>query len=188
MRATRIATLTGQGIGYLLVLSGVALMVLGYWVSGLWPVFVGVFLRIAASASYRQAILRDNLQGFTAQDLMTTDCQTVSAELSIEALVSEYILPAGHQCLLVGEWGRVKGVITPQDIRRVPKRRWNITAVAEVMTPVEKLGNVSPGDDGLAVLEIMGEGRIGVLPVVSGDGMVGVIERDRLLQLTWGRS
>jgi len=186
MQATRIATLAGQAIGYLLIVGGVVLMTLGYWISGLWPILVGVFLRVAASASHRQAILRDNLQGFTARDLMTGDCEMVSAELTVEALVNQYLIPIGHRCLLVGDRGEVRGIIPPQNLWRIPKQRWHITTAAEVMTPVERLGEVSPDEDGLTVLERIGEERIGLLPVVSGDGLLGVIERDRLLRLLLG--
>jgi len=188
MKATRVATLTGQALGCLLILSGLAIGLLVYWFNGLWLALVGGFLFAVARASYRQAVLRDSLQGLTAQELMTGDCETVPEQLTIETLVSEYLLPAGHRCLLVGEWGRVSGIITLQDTKLVPKRRWHITPVAETMTPVEELGVVYPGDDGLTVLERMQEGGIGLLLVVSGDRVVGVIERDRLVELSRVRS
>ena len=188
MKATRVATLAGEALGCLLILSGLAFGVLVYWFNGLWLALVGGFLFAAARASYRQAVLRDSLQGLTAQELMTGDCQMVPEQLTLETLVNEYLPPAGHGCLLVGEWGRVRGTVTLQDTKLVPKRRWHITPVAEAMTPVEKLGVVYPGDDGLTVLERMQEGGIGLLLVVSGDMVVGVIERARLLELSRVRS
>jgi len=187
-KATRIATLSGQAFGCLLILSGLAIGAFVYWINGLWLALLGGFLFAAARASYRQAVLRDSLQGLTAQELMTSHCQMVPEQLTIEALVNEYLLPAGHRCLLVGEWGRVSGIITLQDAKLVPKRRWHITPVAEAMTPAGKLGVVYPGDDGLTVLERMQEGDIGLLLVVSGGRVVGVIERDRLPELSRLRS
>ncbi len=187
-KATRIATLSGQAFGCLLILSGLAIGALVYWINGLWLALLGGFLFVAARASYRQAVLRDSLQGLTAQELMTGDCQMVPEQLTIETLVNEYLLPAGRRCLLVGEWGRVSGIVTLQDTKLVPKRRWHTTPVAEAMTPAEKLAVVYPGDDGLTVLERMQEGGIGLLLVVSGERVVGVIERDRLLELSRARS
>ena len=187
-KATRAATLTGQAFGCLLILSGLAIGVFVYWINGFWLALLGGFLFAAAWASYRQVALRDSLQGLTARELMTGDCQMVPAELTVERLVNEYLLPGGHRCLLVGEWGGVRGIVTLQDIKLVPKRRWHITLVSETMTPAEKLGAVHPGDDGLTVLERMQEGEVGALLVVSGDRVVGVIERDRLLELSRARS
>ena len=188
MRATRLATLSGQAFGYLFILCGAIIAVLQNWVSGLWLAFIGTFLIIAASTSYQQSKLRDSLQGFTAQSLMIPDCQRVPAELTLETLVKDYILTAGHQCMLVGEWGKVVGIITPQDIKRVPRQRWNTTTVAQAMIPAERLGTVSPGDNGITVLERMEEGDIGMLLVISEGEVVGVIERLRLLQLSRLRS
>ena len=187
-KATRVATLTGQAFGCLLILTGLVIGVLVYWFNGAWLALLGGFLFALARASYRQAVLRDSLQGLTAQELMTGGCQMVPEQLTIETVVNQYFLPAGHRCLLVGEWGRVSGIVTLQDTKLVPKRRWHITPVAETMTPAEKLGVVYPGDDGLTVLERMQEGDTGLLLVVSGDGVVGVIEQARLLELSRVRS
>ena len=57
-RSTRIAARTGQGIGYLFILSGIAVIILHpfglSWFEGVWFVFIGWFLGSIASASYRQ--------------------------------------------------------------------------------------------------------------------------------------
>jgi CBS domain-containing protein len=172
----------------LLILTGVVIGILVYWFNGAWLALLGGFLFAVAWASYRQAVLRDSVQGLTAQEMMTSDCQMVPEQLTIETVVNQYLLPAGHRCLLVGEGGRVSGIVTLQDTKLVPKRRWHNTPVAEIITPAEKLGVVYPGDDGVTVLERMQEGGIGLLLVVSGDGVVGVIERARLLELSRSRS
>jgi Zn-dependent protease len=187
-KATRIAALIGQALGCLLILTGLFIAVFVYWFNGAWLALLGAFLFAVAWASYRQAVLRDSVQGLTAQELMIGDCQIVPGQLTIEMAVNQYFLSAGHRLLLVGEWGRVSGIVTLQDTKLVPKRRWHITPVAETMTPVEKLGVVDPGDDGLTVLDRIQEGGIGLLLVVSGDRVVGVIERARLLELGRARS
>jgi Zn-dependent protease len=58
VRSTRVAARIGQGIGYLLILSGIVLAILRpfglTWFDGIWIAFIGWFLGSAASASYRQ--------------------------------------------------------------------------------------------------------------------------------------
>lgn len=62
-QATRIATWVGQGIGYLFILGGIAIIFLRpfglSWFDGVWIVFIGWFLEAAASASYRQIRWRE---------------------------------------------------------------------------------------------------------------------------------
>lgn len=154
------------------------------WVSGLWLAFIGVFLYIAASVSYRQAMLRDTLQSFTAGDLMTPDCHPVPHQVTIEELVRDYFLPSGHRCLRVEEWDQLRGVITPQDIKRVAKKQWGSITAAEAMTPMEKLSLVYPGDGALTVLERMEEGDMGLVAVMSEGNVIGFIERESLLQFS----
>jgi Zn-dependent protease len=185
--ATRVATLTGQALGCLLILVGVVIGSLVYWFSGLWLAFIGGFLYLAARASYRQAKLREGLRGLAARDLMTSDCQEVPAEMTLEAVANHQYRLAGHRCLFVSEGGKVRGIIARQDTKLVPKRRWNTTSVAEVMVPMEKIGVIHPDEDGLTVLEKMEKGSSGLLLVVCGGEIVGVIERDRLLEVSRGR-
>lgn len=185
-KATRICSLIGQGLGYLLIAGGIALGALYYWVSGIWLVFIGAFLAIAASASYRQAMLRESIKGVTAASLMAGDCQTVPGELTVQTLVEGHTSPRDRRCLLVGEPGSITGVVTDIDIRRVPKRRRSTTRVSEAMTPVGRIAAVQPGDDGSTVAERMTESVAGVLLVVSDGTVLGVIERERLVEL--GRS
>jgi len=186
-RATRIATITGQAVGCLLVLGGATMGVLVYWFSGLWLAFLGVFLYIAAWVSMRQAILREGLKDLTARDMMTVDCRTVPAETSLEALGNEYILPGGPRCALISGRDGLAGVITMNDLKDVPRRRWQTTTAAEVIVPVEKMGFVRPEDDGLTVLEKMGEGRADILLVESGGSVLGIIDRYHLQGISRAR-
>ncbi|UCG83240.1 MAG: site-2 protease family protein [Dehalococcoidia bacterium] len=186
-RSTRIATLTGQAVGCMLVLGGAVMGAMVYWFSGLWLTFLGVFLFIAAWVSMRQAILRDGIKGLTARDLMTSDCRTVPAEMSLEDLGNGYLLPGGPRCALIGGRDGLAGVITINDLKDVPQRRWSTTSAAEVMAPVEKMVVVRPEDDGLTVLEKIGEGRAEILLVESGGSILGIIDRYHLQGISRAR-
>lgn len=54
-RATRASSLLGGAFGLGLLAFGIWAAVQGSWVAGLWYVFLGLFLRSAALASYRRA-------------------------------------------------------------------------------------------------------------------------------------
>jgi Zn-dependent protease len=53
-RATRIASLAGQAVGWLLVAGGVAFLLTGNLAGGIWFAFIGWFLVQAARASYQE--------------------------------------------------------------------------------------------------------------------------------------
>lgn len=61
VRATRITTVLGQGLGLGLLALGAWAILQGRWIGGLWYVVLGLFLRNAALASYREAIIRQTM-------------------------------------------------------------------------------------------------------------------------------
>ncbi len=56
LRATRIAARTGQALALLLVVGGLAHMLLGNMLGGIWVSFVGWFLFVAAASSHGEAL------------------------------------------------------------------------------------------------------------------------------------
>ena len=60
-RATRWATLAGQGIGYMLMALGAFDIFTGNGIGGLWTVLIGWFLRNAAVASWRNQLIMDRM-------------------------------------------------------------------------------------------------------------------------------
>jgi Zn-dependent protease len=58
-RATRVATVAGETIGYMLVAGGVVLFLTGALISGLWLAVIGWFLAQTARASYRDFRIRE---------------------------------------------------------------------------------------------------------------------------------
>ncbi len=86
-KATRIATRSGQIIGYGLIFGGIWTgLVTGNWFSGLWLAFIGWFLRNAAQESVLQMSVRSALGGLVAEDIMARDCPTVPGQLSLADL------------------------------------------------------------------------------------------------------
>lgn len=181
-RATRIATLTGRVIGFLFIFSGILIMVvMGQWFAGLWLAFIGWFLENAAMTSYRQALLREALHGFTARDVMTEDCPFIRRGITLSQLVREHILPTGRRCFLVTEDGSLEGIVTLHNVKSVPQERWDSIWVREVMTPASELKTVRPEQSAVSLLELMDEGDINQVPVVEGGKVIGMVARDGLL-------
>jgi len=84
---------------------------------------------------------------------------------------------------VVAEEGKLLGVVTTRDIKRVPKKRWNSTKIARIMTPARQLRTASAQQSAASLLELMDELGIKRMPVLEKDKVIGVISQDSLNRL-----
>lgn len=179
--ATQIASIAGRVIAFGFIALGIWIFFSGNWVSGLWLAFIGWFLDNAASGSYQQIALRQQLTGVKAREIMMTDCPHVSRFLTLHELVYDYILKGTRRCFPVVEDGRVLGIITLHHVKEIPQERWAMTNVGAAMTPFEQTKKVKPDQDLFEVLEFMTAEDINQVPVVEDGRLLGMISRDRVL-------
>jgi len=178
-RATRIATKVGQGIAYAFIAGGIALIfALQLWLNGLWLIFIGWFLRDAARASYRQVLIRDALVGIIARQVTDYGCPLIPPHLNLMELVQQHILPTGRSCFLITSGAVLEGMVTLQQIKKVPRDRWAITPVQDIMTPASKLKVAYADQDILSVLEEMNGESTDHIPVMEAGKAIGIINRE----------
>lgn len=180
-RATRIASTIGRVIGYLFILGGIFLIFTGLWFNGIWLALIGWFLESSASGSYRQTIIQDMLQGHSARDIMTRECNPVLPGLPLDKLVNEYVMVSGNRCFIVMADDRVEGMVTLRDIQKVPREDWQFTSIRQIMTPLDKLKSVKPDDDLNTVMNILSQNNINQIPVIENSIVVGMITREHLI-------
>ncbi len=180
-RATRWASLVGQLVAYLFILWGIWQIFTGDWVGGLWIAFIGWFLDNAASNSYRQLTVRNLLAGHRVREVMNRECPEVNAGLTLERLVSEYMLRTGTRCFPVVEGGLLQGLLTLHNIKGVSRDRWGSTTVEQVMTPLENIERVGPDEELWAAMQNMTEEGVNQLPVMDDGQLLGMLGRDNIL-------
>jgi len=184
-RSTNIASWAGQGFGLLLIAGGILLLVLSHqWFNGLILIFVGWVLYLAAVQSRRQTALREALQHIAARDMMSGESPIiVTPQFTVGQLVRDCILVTGQRYFVVAEEGKLLGVVTIHDIKRVPKKRWNRTKIGRAMTPARQLRTASAQQSAASVLELMDELGIKRMPVLEKDNVIGVVSQDSLNRL-----
>ena len=181
-KATRIASLVGQAIAFLLLATGFLQILRGQF-SGLWLILIGLFLQSAAARGYEQAVVRSLLQGVKAKDLMSTEFTTVPAGLTIQALVDDFVLHRKERVFLVmDQESGLQGIICLEDVKSTPKENWPWARVRDIMTPKDKLEAVRPETDGSQVLASLTGRDINQVPVMQGDHLEGIICRTDLLR------
>jgi len=180
--ATRVATLAGQGIAYLFILGGIWLIFAGSWVNGLWIVLIGWFLLSGAQSANSQVMLETMFKGVTVGEVMNASPVTVPANISLQKLVDDLLLPHGWRSAFVMQGDQLVGVITLDDIRHVPRDEWAQTPVGFAMIPLEKLQVVSPQQSFNEVLPLMVARDVNQVPVVENGRLMGVLSREDIVR------
>ena len=174
-RATRIASLAGQAVGWLLVAAGVASLLAGDLAGGIWFAFIGWFLVQAARSSYQELQLQQLLRGVEAEDVMAADLLRIPPELLLQDAVDDYFMRYDHSAFPVEEQGRTIGLLTLRGIRRVPREQWPTHRVRDHMVPLGDQVVVAPDARMDGVLGKLQDGEAGRVLVAQDDEVVGII-------------
>ena len=187
-KATRIASMAGDGIAYLMIIVGI-LHFLGVppfpggSVGGLWFVLIGWFLHNAATRGYSQVMIKSALEGLKARDLMNVEFETVPAGLPVQSLVDDYILKKKERVFLVTVGGELKGIVCLEDVKGLPREEWPQSSVSQIMTPKDELHFVTIDADGAQILATLTARDVHQVPVMDGGKVAGVICRTDVLRV-----
>lgn len=180
--ATRAATVIGQVIAYLLIATGFWLLLGGDLLDGIWLGLIGWFLLSGAQTANTQVVLESMFKGVTVGEVMNRSPNTVPANISLQKLVDEFLLPHGWRGAFVVQVEQLAGLITLSDIRHIPHDEWAQTLVGMTMTPLEQLHAVSPEQSLNEVLPLMVNRDVNQVPVVTDGRLVGVVSREDIMR------
>ena len=183
LSATRTASLVGEAVAYLLMGLGVIFFFFGLLIDGVWFFIIGLWLRGLSAASYQQMLAEVTLEGVTAGEAASQDCQTVPPDISVEQIVDSYVLSRNVRCFPVQSGDDLLGLSTLEDIRHVPRDQWALTPISSTMTAFDRLHAVAPTEDLRHVLQVMGQADINQVPVVDGHRLIGLISRSDIIRL-----
>jgi Zn-dependent protease len=174
-RATRIASLAGQAVGWVLVAGGVAFLLAGNLAGGIWFAFIGWFLVQAARASYQELLVRHLLRGVQARDVMVRGLVRIPPDLTLQGAVDQYFMRFDHSAFPVDEYGRTIGLLTLRQVRRVPSDQWPGSRVRDHMVPPGGQVVVSPEAPVDQVMAKLEDGEAGRVLVAEDGEVVGII-------------
>lgn len=181
--ATRVSSRVGSAFGLGLMFLGIASVLTGNVVGGIWWVLIGLFLRGAASASYMQLITRGTLEGVPVRRFMTADPVTVGPGTTVAKLVEDFVYRHHHELFPVTEDGRLLGCVTVRQVKAVPRERWPETAVREVAEPCGEGNTVEAGTDAQEALARMNRLGTSRLMVTEGGSLVGIVTLKDMMAL-----
>jgi Zn-dependent protease/CBS domain-containing protein len=180
-RATKVAAGVGEAFGYLLIVLGFFVLIGGGLLDGLWLAFIGWFLLGAARQETAGMQLEGVLRKLTARDVMRTDFPSVTPGTPLQDIVDDFMVGHGERAVLVANGGAVQGIITVNDIRRVPREGWAQVPAQRVMTPRATIVTVEATRPAVEVLMLLGEKGLNQVPVLEEGRMIGLVTRRELL-------
>jgi Zn-dependent protease len=190
-RATRFAALLGRLAGWGMVGVGAVALGMGWdTFSGIWLIFIGVFLAQAARSAEAQAAFSDRIDHLRVQDVMDAEPVAIPEQLTLDRAEGEYFLRYGWAWFpVVDSGGRLVGVVSREAVESVPETIRGGRPTASVMARDDGgSGLRAQLEDPLeALLTHEGLGRLGAVMAVDGDGVLrGIVTIDAVRRALQG--
>jgi Zn-dependent protease/predicted transcriptional regulator len=176
-RATARAADWGSGIAFGLMALGMLEIFGGALVGGLWLIFIGMFLRGAARASYRGVLVEEALSGTRVRDVMIDHPVVVPGEATVSEAVEDAFLRHGFGGFPVGRDHDIEGLVSLRQVRALAPEDRRRRTVREVMQPAEPGIRVSASAPIADALKRMVDSDNGRLLVTDGSKIVGLVTR-----------
>jgi Zn-dependent protease len=179
--ATRVAATSGEVFGVLLIVLGVLSILQGDLIGGIWWCLIGLFLRSAAAGSYTQLMTQRTFEHQPVARFMTPEPIAVAPETTLKELVDDYLYRHHHDLFPVVRDHQVIGLITPREVRAVPRDHWLLTSVSAVMIPLAEAHCIGPDEDAFKALVRMRQSGSSRLLVIAHGRLLGIVTLKDLL-------
>ena len=174
-KGTTVASLVGQVFAFGFIALGIYILFNGSFLGGVWLVFIGWFLNGAAAANRRNVTQEEALRQIPVSRLMRAKPEEVRPDETIDRVVLALLLHDGLRALPVMLGGRVIGIISADDVRRVPQHAWSQQTVFwRTMTP-SPLVTVAPKDSILHAMDLFEEHEAQHVIVMDGADVAGIL-------------
>ena len=180
-RAVMVAASIGSFFAYLFIIIGVALLISGNILNGVWIAFIGWFVLNASGGEARRERLKSELAGHTVVEAMSRSYVTINANTPLQSLADEILLGGGKRSLLVKQGDTVVGLATMHVLQTVPQDQWPFTTVSQVMIPTQKMKQITPQTDIWEAMEALDKDGVNQLPVVVDGQIQGILSREDVI-------
>lgn len=180
-RATRVSAIFGSVFAAFLVIVGLSQIVDGNTLGGTWQLLIGIFLAAAASQTRTHMNAAENLKGVSVADLMDRSPLSVGPNITVDALVRDFIYGLNRKFIIVAEDGKAFGYIVPEQIKNVLQSQWHDTFVRAIVHHFTHETVVSPAASAMEALRKIQSNGIRHLAVLDGNALVGTVSETNFL-------
>lgn len=182
-KATLITSRIGKGFAIMLIILGLWDLLQGVFISGLWLIFVGMFLQQAADQGYRQTLLHRTLTSVKIRNIMASPVIVIPEDMTIDQIVNEFFLRYRYNSFPVVSGDTLTGLVSIHDIKVVEKEKWPYTIVRDIMHKDTAAFTISPENGALEALDKMTDRQSGRLVVIEAGRIVGMISHRDIMQM-----
>jgi Zn-dependent protease/predicted transcriptional regulator len=186
-RATAAAADWGNTIAWGLIAFGAMEIFAGALVGGLWLIFIGLFLRSAASSGYQTMIVEQALSGARVREIMVRDPIVLGPDETVADAIENYFLRYGFGGFPVAA-GKVMDVVALAQVRDCPASERASRRISEVMRPADGTIEIAPGAGVIDAVRQMALADIGRLLVVDQGKLVGLITRTGVMRYVYTKT
>ena len=176
-RGAKTAATAGRGVGWALIASGLAVILVGEIPNGVMLGLIGWFLGASARSVDRWVVMDGLLAGALVSDAMEAELETISPQLTLDTFASQVLDGTLGPALPVLRGEVLIGMVGAGQLRGVPRRDWPSTRTSDVMVEVAQVPLVGPDESLTDGLERLRVSRLDGLPVLDGATLRGVLTR-----------
>ncbi len=184
-RATQVTSQIGKLFAMTLMFLGFLNMLSGQVIQGMWAFLIGLFLQNAADSGYRQLITKMALEGVRVSDIMSEHVVTVPDDIRLSDVIDKYFFHYHFVSFPVisAPGGKVVGLLTINDFRKIERDKWNVTMTREVMDKLTPESVLHPNDMVQHALSKMLGEKIGRYVVLDAeDRLIGILSRRDIMK------
>ena len=184
-RSTIIASNVGIGFGFAIIAVGIVYIFLGAFFNGIWLIFIGWFLQSAASQAYQQIEIERSLKGVKVKDVISTNIVSVPKDITIRELIDEWFLKYKYSKFPVVDTDndyKYMGVITLNDIKKVPRDKWDTVTAGEAVNIYVEEDKVEMDMELYEAIKKMNNNNISALVVVENGKIKGLLTKTDIMQ------
>jgi Zn-dependent protease len=181
-----VAARVGQVAAVGLLFSGVWILFDGSGgaLSGLWLIMIAWFMYAGAASSQYATIFQESLRRLTVASVMDRDFGRIQAGVSLQAFAEEHLLekekPTGTRGYAVYRDDYLIGLLSLQQLGRIPVHSWSQTSIERAMLPIETAPAMEPGAPALGALHLILEEGVEQIAVMAEGRLLGLVTRTEL--------
>jgi Zn-dependent protease len=185
-KGVKIASIVGQGFGWVAILSGLVPLLLYGSFTNVWNLLIGSFLLQNAGRSAQFARVQERLTGLTVGDAVTPNSPIISNDVTLREFVDQRTLNGTNwqKFLVTNQSGHLVGELTLDALKNVRSDRWAHTLVSEIMETVEPSTIIISDRPLLQAIEQLESERVTTLSVTNSEGiLMGILEKAAVINL-----
>ncbi len=185
-KGVKIASIVGQGFGWVAIASGLIPLVLYGSFDNIWNTLIGSFLLQNAGKSAQFARVQERLTGLTVADAVTPNSPIIREDITLREFVDQRTLTGSNwqKFLVTNEPGYLVGELALDALKDVRSDRWAHTQVSEIMQAIEPSTIIISDRPLLQAIEQLESKHVTTLSVTDSNGiLVGLLEKAAVINL-----